>query len=44
MENKKFKELLKIKEPKKIIYDYINNKISLTPKQLDKIIEIKNVK
>ena len=44
MENKNFKELVKMKEPKKIIYDYINYKISLTPKQLEKVIKLQYVK
>lgn len=44
MKIKNFNELLKNKKPKKIIYDYINYKITLTPKQLEKVIKLQYVK
>lgn len=40
--NTKLKELLKNKEPKQIIYMYTMFKISLSSKQLDYLINLKN--
>lgn len=42
MERKKLKELLKVKSAKEIIYLYCHNKIYLTGKQLDEMVELKN--
>ena len=40
--NNKLKELLEIKNPKQIIYMYTMFKISLSSKQLDYLIKLKN--
>lgn len=42
MERKKLEELLKSKSPKEIIYLHCHNKIYLTGKQLNELIELKN--
>lgn len=42
MRIKEFKKLLKLEEPKKIIYMHCFEKINLTNKQLDLIIALKN--
>lgn len=39
-----FNELLKVEEPKRIIYLYCTNQIYLYGKQLDKVIDLKNEK
>lgn len=44
METKKFNELLKTMDYKKIIAKYMHNKIYLTDKQLGKVIDLKNKK
>lgn len=41
METKKFKKLMKEKEPKKIIYMHCDQIITLTSKQLDVVIDKK---
>jgi len=42
MKNKEFNKLLKTEKPKKIIYMHCFEKIYLTGKQLDKVIDLKN--
>ena len=42
MERKKIEKLLENKSAKEIIYLYCNNKIYLTGKQLEELIELKN--
>ena len=44
METKKFNELLKTMDYKKIIAKYMHNNIYLTDKQLGKVIDLKNKK
>jgi hypothetical protein len=41
MEDKDFKELLKTKQYKKIIYMHCNRRIKLTSKQLEIVIKLK---
>lgn len=44
MEKKKFEQLLKKRDYKKIIYMHCNSDITLTDSQLNKVIDLKNKK
>lgn len=42
MKATEFKKLIETKDPKKIIYMYIDGKISLNGYQIDKVLKLKN--
>lgn len=42
MEKKKFEKLLKEKTPKQLIFMHHSWQITLSPRQLDKVIQLKN--